>query len=233
MERQCLGVFPFSPTIRLQAEDGVSLDDAVEVNTTVAAVRLPHISNFTDFDSLRVRWIERPDDGRYTHVILPGTKNTTGDLAWMRERELDDWVVKQHAAGAYVIGVCGGYQMLGESVDNVSGLGLLPVRTTMQPEKTVQRARARMASGSEFDAYEIHMGLTEVCGGEPFAYVNGSSEGVRTGRCIGTYLHGALQDRSVCEELGLRYEPVAAPYEALAEWFQSNADVKLFEELYL
>ena len=233
MERRCLGVFPFSQAIRLQAEDGVSLDEVRAVETTVAVVRLPHISNFTDFDSLRVRWVERPDDRRYTHVILPGTKNTTGDLEWLRQRHLDEWILRQHAEGAKVIGICGGYQMLGESIDGVDGLGLLPVRTIMLPDKTVRRVRAQTASGREFDAYEIHMGETESRASEPFAYLDTGPEGVRSDRCIGTYLHGALQDPGVCGELGLSYEPCDAPYEALAEWFELNADMKLFEELYL
>jgi cobyric acid synthase len=93
--------------------------------------------------------------------------------------------------------------------------------------------RARTASGQEFDAYEIHMGVTEPGGSEPFAFVRDGPEGMRLDRCVGTYLHGALQDEGVCKELGLSFERVDAPYNALAEWFEQNADTKLFEELYV
>jgi adenosylcobyric acid synthase len=233
MKRPCLGVLPFARDIRLEAEDGVSLDDAAEIDAAVAAVRLPHISNFTDFDSVRVRWIDTPIHKRYTHVILPGTKNTTGDLHWLRERRLDTWILEQHATGAQVIGVCGGYQMMGEVVDDTAGLCLLPVRTVMQPAKTVKRVRAQTAGGNEFDAYEIHIGVTEAFGCQPFAYIDGQREGARSGRCVGTYLHGALQDEEVCLELGLSYRQTSKPYNALAAWFETNVDVKLFEELYL
>ena len=233
MERPCAGVFPFTPDIRLDAEDGVSLDDAPRVDAAVAVVRLPHISNFTDFDSLNVRWIDTPEDRRYTHVILPGTKNTTGDLVWLRQRGLDAWILAQHGAGAHVIGVCGGYQMMGESVDGTAGLDLLPVRTIMQPEKTVKRVRAQTATGIEFDAYEIHMGVTDSSACKPFAYIDNAPEGAHYGRCIGTYLHGALQNEAVCGELGLTFTRPAAPYDALGRWFEANVDMKLFEELYL
>jgi adenosylcobyric acid synthase len=233
MERRCMGVFPYAPDIRLAAEDGVSLDELEAVESNIAAVRLPRISNFTDLNGLRVRWVGAPDSRLYSHVILPGTKNTAGDLSWLRECGLDRWILRQHAAGAQVIGVCGGYQMLGESVDGVAGLGLLPVRTTMQPEKTVQRVRAKTLAGHEFEAYEIHMGVTEADGCEPFAYIGGRCEGARSARCIGTYLHGALEDDGVCGELGLRHERTEPPYDALAQWFEQNANMRLFEELYL
>jgi adenosylcobyric acid synthase len=237
-DRPCLGVFPFAPDISLPAEDGVSLDDENGISE-VAVVRLPRISNFTDFDRLQVRWIEGPDRTLYSHVILPGTKNTTGDLEWLRSRGLDAWIRRQYAAGAVVIGICGGYQMLGERIEEngraYEGLGLLPVSTVMQPEKTVRRVHAHTPAGAKFGAYEIHMGQTS---GEcnPFAFIEDKPEGARANRCIGTYLHGALEDEQVCIELDLnraRKQVAEDPYDQLAAWFETNADTRLFEELYL
>jgi adenosylcobyric acid synthase len=231
----CLGVFPFAPDISLDDEDAVSLDDAV-TEGSVAIVRLPHVSNFTEFDRVaHAAWITKPNRTLYDAVILPGTKNTVGDLQWMRTVGIDRWVLRQHAAGAQVIGICGGFQMLGDSVDGERGLGLLPVRTTTLAEKVVRPVRAVVA-GATFDAYEIHMGVTELpVDAEAFAYVDGQREGVRQGRCFGTYLHDALRCDAVLRMLGLDVQAQASepPYERLAEWFAANANTRLFEDEYL
>lgn len=233
--KPCLGVFPYVPGIHLDDEDGVSLDDQSQRTGSVAIVRLPHISNFNEFDRVSgTVWLSAPDRRLYDTVILPGTKNTIGDLRWMRAVGFDTWVHRQHAAGAQIVGVCGGFQILGEVVDGEPGLGLLPADTTMLPDKVVRPVRA-LVNGTPFDAYEIHMGVTDTPrDATPFAVVNGRPEGIRVGRCAGTYLHDALRSDAVLEMLGLqasaKREP---PYEALAAWFQSNADTRLFAELYL
>ena len=173
-------------------------------------------------------------------MILPGTKNTVGDLEWLRSRGLDRWIERQHAAGAQVIGVCGGYQMLGESITEegktVRGLGLLPAETVMQPEKTVRRVAAA-ANGEVFEAYEIHTGETVTARGvDSFATVDGAAEGIRYGRCAGTYLHDALRSDAVLTSFGIMAKPAASKqqtYDELADWFDKNADTRLFEELYL
>jgi adenosylcobyric acid synthase len=234
MGRPCLGVFPFAPDITIDEEDAVSLDDVADHDTSVALVRLPHISNFTDFDRLAgARWITAPDRRLYDTVILPGTKNTAGDLVWMRENGLDRWVLRQHAAGAIIMGICGGYQILGASIDGETGLGLLPVHTRMMPEKIVRPVRA-VLDGVAFDAYEIHMGVTETpAGREAFAYVDGQPEGIRQGRCFGTYLHDALRSDTVLRMFNLGAAKRGPPYDQLASWFQHSANVRLFEELYL
>jgi adenosylcobyric acid synthase len=231
--RPCLGVFPFVFDIALDEEDAVSLDGAGS-DGCVAIVRLPRISNFTEFDRIpKAKLIAKPDRTLYDIIILPGTKNTTGDLQWLRDNELDRWIVRQHAAGATIVGVCGGYQMLGESIDGTPGLGLLPVTTIMQPQKTVRPVRAQL-DGATFDAYEIHMGITTApadC--RPFAVVDGKPEGIRSGRCFGTYLHDAMRCEAVLKMFGLQTIKREPPYDRLADWFASNADLKLFEELYL
>jgi adenosylcobyric acid synthase len=236
----CAGVFPAAEHISLEDEDAVSVEGRSINGADVAIVRLPRVSNFTDFDCIDADWITDPVRLLYSHIILPGTKNTTGDLEWMRERGLDAWVHKQHAAGAQIIGVCGGYQILGEWITEagrtVRGLGLLPVETVMQPAKTVRRAAAAI-DGTTFEAYEIHMGRTRVRAGEQsFALVDGSPEGIRAGRCVGTYLHDSLRSPAVLQNLGIcgrDGRPRQETYDALARWFDENADTRLFQELYL
>jgi adenosylcobyric acid synthase len=236
----CLGVFPMASHIELDPEDGVSIEDARRAPAAdVAIIRLPHISNFTDFRLLAkyAEWLTRPSDNPFKTIILPGTKNTVGDLEWLRSVGLADWIVERARAGTTVIGVCGGYQMLGESVEEAPGLGLLSVRTTMRDEKTVRPVEAATGSGICFTAYEIHMGETpRPEGAMVFATLSdGTLEGVKQGNIAGTYLHGALENASVVSELLGRDIPEPAPkqrnYDLLADWFERNQ--RGFKELYL
>ncbi|HYP13898.1 MAG TPA: cobyric acid synthase [Bryobacteraceae bacterium] len=233
MDRPCLGVFPYARDIRLAAEDGVSLEEMEPSLGNIAAIGFPHISNVTDLDRLRPEWVFAPVQKLFTHVILPGTKNTEGDLDWLKRQRLDLWVKRQHAAGARIIGVCGGYQMLGRFVDGQPGLDLLPVNTVMLPEKTVKRVRATTPGGSDFEAYEIHMGETGRAA-EPFAWIEGNPEGSCGNNVFGTYLHGALESEHVCRELGLEvHQKSGSEYDKLADWFENTADLELFGRLYL
>jgi adenosylcobyric acid synthase len=250
--KTCLGVFPMLHDVFLDAEDGVCLEEAPPASGSgprVGIVRLPHISNFTDFRLLApfAEWIARPPQGRFDCVILPGTKNTIGDLAWLRNAGLDDWIVRQSRAGAMVIGVCGGYQMPGDSIEDphhvesaaseAPGLGMLAVRTVMLCEKTVRGVEAATPSGIRFEGYEIHMGETSrPPGAQPFAMLSdGAPDGIRTPNCVGTYLHGALESAEVLSELLGCPIPPAPPkqesYAQLAAWFDKHAP--RFEELYL
>jgi adenosylcobyric acid synthase len=216
----------------------------------VAIVRLPHVSNVSDFRLLpEACWISKPISGVFDCVILPGTKNTIGDLLWLHRTGLSSWVLHQYAKGAHVVGICGGYQMLGESVEDpygveteagrAEGLKLIAGRTVLSREKTTRVVRGTTPSGHEFEAYEIHMGrTTRPPSALPFAKLgDGTEDGVRALRCSGTYLHGALEDPAVLTEL--LGTPVAAlpdrnsVYEELADWFEANVDKKRFEELYL
>ncbi len=248
--KPCLGVFPFLPGAPLDAEDGVSFESAGGGDSDVAIVALPHISNLSDFRLLpSARRITKPVEAICRCVILPGTKNTLGDLAWLRAQGLDDWIVRQHQAGATIVGICGGYQMMAERVEDplgmesscggADGLGLLPGRTVLAREKITRRVSAATPSGIAFDAYEIHLGsTTRPAGAAPFATLDdGSEDGVRVGRCCGTYLHGALEHAGVLSELiGRPVQPLPArecTYEALADWFDANVDLKRFSDLYL
>lgn len=245
----CVGVFPMSHDIELAAEDGVSLDGLdPSADARIAVVRLPHVSNFTDFRLLSVRWITRPVDQPFDWIILPGTKNTIGDLEWLRAQGLADWICEQHRNGTKVLGICGGYQMLGDRIEDpggvefpevrsCNGLGLLPVRTALTKSKVARTVAARTPQGCAFGAYEIHMGRTNSDGLTPFACMDdGTTDGACVDRVVGTYLHGALENPGVVRELfGITVSSLASAvqYDRLAEWFRGAANLKLFEERFL
>jgi len=240
----CLGVFPYADDLRVDAEDSLALDrrpkSPAPPGASIAILEFPRLSNGTDFRLLQWSdWIATPRDRSYDFVILPGSKDTLSDLAWMRDRGLDVWVRDQHRRGATVIGICGGFQMMGESIHDphglesargsATGLGLLPAETILAAEKTTKLRRATMAEDVSFSAYEIHLGLT-TCRQPlpPFARLDdGALDGVRIDRLIGTYLHGALEDPQVCSALfGISVEAGSgkgAEHDALADWFERYA----------
>src|SRR5262245_40833740 len=257
----CLGVFPFATEIRLDPEDSVSLEERQKVSCAAAArpahgsrvaiVRLPHISNFTDFGLLpHAVYVSTPTAERFDAIFLPGTKSTIEDMLWLRSTGMEEWLQGQLRQGAKLIGVCGGYQMLGEEIVDthrvespvaaVRGLGVLPVRTHLTREKITRRVHATTPSGIRFDAYEIHMGVTTTVNAQPFALLEDeTSDGIRQSNAVGTYLHGAFETKAVLEEL-LGYsiperEDVGKDmhYDRLAEWFIQNVNEGLFAREYL
>ncbi|WP_455901223.1 cobyric acid synthase [Rhodococcus gordoniae] len=206
--RPVVGVLPWQRDLWLDSEDSLALtsgpahdgDGAV----TIGVVMLPRVSNFTDVDALclepdvRVRFVDDPRALAGTDVVIvPGTRATLADLAWLRSRGLDTAIVEHANRGYPVLGICGGFQMLGTHIDDphgvegvpgahAAGLGLLPVRTTFGPAKVL-----RLPRGSALDAaasgYEIHHGRITVDGGTDFL------GGVRVGSVFGTMWHGALE----------------------------------------
>jgi adenosylcobyric acid synthase len=188
----------------------------------IAVIRLPRLSNFTDFSPLEshpalgVRYVKTPEElGQPDLIILPGTKNTMDDLVWLRESGLEALVRKANAAGTPVLGVCGGYQMLGEELknpnhtegdlDQLKGMGLLPIRTVFSEQKTRTRCQAEVQAapfaGARLDGYEIHMGETEV-NGSPFCRLSsGQPDGCIRGNVCGTYLHGLFDTGELTERL--------------------------------
>ena len=244
---RCLGVFPMLEGVGLQQEDSVALDDAMSCEDAgIAIVRFPRISNFTDFRLLRAAWISRPVRRDFEWVILPGTKNTIGDLLWLRQTGLDAWIRGQHERGARVLGVCGGYQMLGRTIADphgvehdspraAEGLGLLPIDTVLAPNKVVRTVGATV-DGIEAGGYEIHCGETS---GECASFAtlsDGSSDGARLGRVSGTYLHGVFEHADLARHLfgeGAVHVAGGDPYDRLAGWFERHADMPYFEEQYL
>ena len=208
--RPTYGVLPWKLGLYLDSEDTLALDAPRlgaaapfgRESLRVAVVRFPRISNFTDLDALNcepgvvVRYAAGPGDLVDADlVVLPGTRATVADLAWMRERGIAAEIVRRAEQDRPVLGVCGGFQMLARRIDDghesgagrVEGLGLLPVDVVFRKEKTLGRPQGR-AYGEPVDAYEIHHGVVRVDGGEPFL------DGCRVGAVWGTTWHGALEN---------------------------------------
>ena len=219
-----IGVVPMIP-VDIDDEDSVSGMDretADKKPIDIAVIRLPRISNFTDFSPLEnhpmmgVRYVRTVEKlGRPDLIILPGTKSTVADLLWMRQNGLEAAILKLQKAGTTVLGVCGGYQMLGMKIfdpdhvegelDEVRGMELLPTETLFNAQKTRTRVSAEVKcggfGGAKLDAYEIHNGVTTVSG-EPFAEVGGDHfDGCVQGNVYGTYLHGLFDTGELTEKL--------------------------------
>ena len=241
---RCLGVFPYVDDVDLDAEDSLALNghprQPAPPGASVAIIRLPRLSNGTDFRLITWSdWITTPVARDYDFVVLPGSKNTIADLQWMRERGLDAWVAGQRQRGAMVIGICGGYQMLGRVIHDphgmesdarsVRGLGLLAAETVLQRQKTTRVVNATTRHGTSFRAYEIHLGRTTVDAPvEPFARLDdGTDDGVWEDGVLGTYLHGALESEALCSEvLGVQVcsrEAADVKHRRLAAWFEQHA----------
>jgi adenosylcobyric acid synthase len=209
--RPVYGVLPWLPDLRLDAEDSLStplaLDGGAPAGTdrlTVAAIRLPRTSNSTDVDALgaepgvTVRWTTSPAEVLAADLaVLPGSRATVADLAWLREQGLAAALTDRAGQGRPVLGICGGYQMLADTIVDevesragaVAGLGLLPVTVRFQAEKILGR-RTGTAFGAEVSTgYEIHHGVGTLRPGEnaePFL------DGYRVGAVWGTMWHGAF-----------------------------------------
>ena len=205
-----LGVVPYYKDIYIEEEDSVSLEkkqrEWAEGKVNVAVVLLRHISNFTDFDTLerdpRVNLFYTnnvSDIQRADIIILPGTKTTLDDLLELRRNGCAQAIIRAHRDGKMVVGICGGYQMLGQTISDpdgiecniasLPGLGLLPIHTTITPEKTTRQVTF-MFEGQECQGYEIHQGVSDT-----------EEKVMQTDHCIGTYIHGFLDNAPVIEHL--------------------------------
>ncbi|MCC4317034.1 MULTISPECIES: cobyric acid synthase [Streptomyces violaceusniger group] len=213
--RPTVGVLPFAHGLGIDEEDGlrVSLRGTVRESVVappygadvlrIAVAAVPLMSNFTDVDALAaepgvvVRFVDRPEElADADLVVLPGTRGTVRALEWLRERGLAGAIARRAAEGRPVLGVCGGFQMLGERIEDevesragtVAGLGLLPVRVRFAAEKTLARPVGE-ALGERVEGYEIHHGVAEPLDGaeEPFL------DGCRVGSVWGTHWHGSLE----------------------------------------
>ena len=205
-----LGVVPYYKDIYIEEEDSVSLEkkqrELAEGKVNVAVVLLRHISNFTDFDTLerdpRVNLFytnNTSDLERADIIILPGTKATLDDLLELRRNGCAQAIQRAHRDGHTVVGICGGYQMLGQtvsdpngiegSISSLPGLGLLPIHTTMSAEKTTRQVTFQF-EGQTCQGYEIHQGVSDT-----------DQAILQTDHCIGTYIHGFLDNQPVIEHL--------------------------------
>lgn len=220
------GVVPY---FYLDIDDEDSLSERFVKKDTVglidiAVIRLPRISNFTDFMALEcmegvsLRYVTSPAEfGSPDAVLIPGSKNTIGDLLWMRQSGLETKVIRHAADGKLVFGICGGYQMLGEVITDpegveqkgsIKGMGLLPAQTVFGPEKTRSRVQGRFGkvdgmleelSDTEIEGYEIHMGTTVLTAGHPILNLKDEvkegaekADGAAKGNVYGCYVHGVF-----------------------------------------
>lgn len=258
-----VGILPYFRDIHIEQEDSVSLElkyrSAVEGKVNVAVVLLKRLSNFTDFDRLekdpRVNLYYTNDSSEVAKasvVIIPGSKNTIEDMLAIKNSGVAKAIYEAHKAGRTVIGICGGYQMLGESIldphhveseiEELPGLGLLPVKTVLQSEKTTLQCTFRFGqSEHQCTGYEIHMGeTTALQPGEPVATLSdGRRDGFyRDARTWGTYLHGILDNQVVIEsilapytnERGAQYdyrEYKERQYDKLADLLREHVDMEL------
>jgi adenosylcobyric acid synthase len=244
MERRlslpCVGVVPYFSDLGLDEEDGVALEDRAsaarrrknsetgsERALRIGVIALPHMANFTDFDplalepSVSLAFLQWPEETASTDLlILPGSKQTVEDLDWLRQRGFAGPIQRLCKNGVPIVGICGGFQMLGARIEDPAGvenrgvpreregLGFLPVRTVLRTEKITRRVEGRLRSeifGAEswpetyFEGYEIHVGETIYEGvARPFADIVGEGIPVAapdgavgaSGRVVGTHVHG-------------------------------------------
>ena len=219
-----LGVIPYYKDIYIDEEDSVALEQKrkqlAEDKVNVAVVLLRHISNYTDFNTLErdprinlfytnnTKDIEQADI-----IILPGTKSTLDDLLELRRNGCAQAIQRAHRDGKLVIGICGGYQMLGQtvndpdgiegSINSLPGLGLLPINTTMTTEKTTKQVTFEF-NGQACQGYEIHQGVS-----------NTDEAILQTDHCIGTYIHGFLDNAPVIEHMLSRFAVQRSPQDTL------------------
>lgn len=247
-----VGVVPY---LHLDLDDEDSLSERLHAGQQaalidIAVIRVPRISNFTDFAPLErmpgvsVRYVSRAQELKNPDlIVLPGSKNTMDDLKWMRQNGIEAAIKKHAAAGNPVFGVCGGYQMMGltladpdgvEAGGTMDGMGLLPTHTVFCADKTTTQVHGTFESvngllsglsGTAFDGYEIHMGETTYePGAKPLTHLTRGgtpvADGAQNGTCCGTYVHGIFDREAVSEAL------VSA---LLARRGLSDADIRGFD----
>ena len=213
------------PQLDCDIEDEDSLSSKLEGTSAglidIAVIKLPKISNFTDFDvfsqydGVSVRYVTRYEElDNPDMIIIPGTKSTICDMKWLRESGMEAVIKRSAANGVPVFGICGGYQMLGETIadpldsecgGSISGMGLLRCRTVFMGEKRQSQTRGRFRniggffsclSGAEFSGYEIHMGSTD-SGDRPLLDCGGAY----SGSVYGCYIHGLFDSSQVSERI--------------------------------
>ena len=262
-----LGVLPYLHGLHLEAED--ALPQNPEPVTAPGRLRvvvpvLPRISNHTDFDALRLhpqvalRFVG-PDEAvpAADLIILPGSKNVRADLAWLRAHGWDKAIARHLRYGGKLIGLCGGFQMLGTAIhdphglegeaESSAGLGLLAFETTLEREKQLHRIRGVLALASApVQGYEIHMGISHGPALErPALHLNGRTDGAisEDGQILGTYLHGLFDVPAACDAL-LAWAGLEAPQspdhiarreagiDRLADAVEQYLDTRMLEKLF-
>lgn len=264
-----LGVIPMLDELHIDAEDSVALAQMppprADAHLDVAVIAFPYLSNFTDLDPLvgesdvAVRLVRSARElGRPDLIVLGGSKATVKDLAWMRSRGIADALleaVNEH--GAVVLGLCGGYQMLGASIHDdiesrqgkVQGLGLLSVETMFEADKVLAQRRGT-SCGADVWGYQIHHGRVQPTSGsgeEPWLWLDGEPEGWCSGPVMGTSLHGVFESdefrhaflAQVAAERGCPYTPEPgsfaerreAQFDRVADAIETHVDSRALLEI--
>jgi adenosylcobyric acid synthase len=219
--KKVLGVVPYIEN-RIPQEDSLVKFPKIKGDLHIQIIKLPHISNFTDFGPLHwyngVDYISRAEEVRGDVIIVPGSKSTVRDLNWMRDNGIEDAIVESYRDGAFVVGICGGYQMLGRKIiDNVEtgsgevkGMGILESKTKFEEVKRTNNLKSKILwepfKNIYVRGYEIRMGRS--ISPKPFSIIeeiNGISaheyEGEIGEHAIGTYIHGLFYNMSFTEKL--------------------------------
>jgi len=260
-----LGVVPYFKNIKIPEEDSVPLDTYMNKNKKrkdtlhIDVIYLPHISNFTDFDALEkeadvaLKYIKRAEElNNPDIIIIPGSKNTIADLMYLKKAGLAQQVISaiSHKPSTVLLGICGGYQMLGKRIfdkhslesntKEIDGLGLLPVNTVLENRKVLAQIKAtEIASGLEISGYEIHHGSSKILEDYTPIFEISESNGKRVkyfdgvkssnGRIFGTYIHG-LFDCDIFRRNWLNRIRQRKGWPALAQKSMYNPD-KEFDKL--
>lgn len=266
LEKKChtpvVGVVPYG---NIDIDDEDSLASRLENKTVgaidIAVIRLPKLSNFTDFSPLEqygMRYVSNVKElGKPDLIVLGGTKNTIADMKWLNETGLKSAIQKLAENGTDIFGICGGYQLMGQKItdsegvengiDTIEGLGLLPVETDFYMEKTTRQITGVAYNGEKITGYEIHQGQSVVKGGQAFSEIEGRKEGCVLNNCVGTYVHGVFDEtgfrenyiKKIFDKKGISFDVKTidieeyknSQYDKLADLIRENMDMDKIYEI--
>jgi len=283
VHKPVLGVIPFDRELYVDEEDSVPLPNTsaemngIQSQLKIDVIRLPRISNFTDVSPLMhnpgilVRYVWRPDQIQNPDLILiPGSKNVLEDMEFLKSQGLDKKIHLCHSEGTLILGICAGFQMLGDlledpigiesSANKVKGLGLLKMKTEIQPEKITRQTNPSTCESPVFkgglsaSGYEIHMGISQIQGDYPALFVGSKGEnkpelGISNsdGTVVGAYIHGFLDSNAIreaflnhiCQKRNLSNNCASFDYkkfrddqmDRLCDLFSNNVDMEKIYEI--
>ncbi|MEA3317234.1 MAG: cobyric acid synthase [Bacteroidota bacterium] len=229
-KKPVVGVIPYFRDIYLEQEDSVVIDHKTSTSQSgkinVCVILLPHLSNFTDFDSLEripevhLFYSKSPDEiEKADIVILPGSKSTISDFGFLNETKISKTIIQMHRQGKQIYGICSGFQMMGKKIydpDNIEGdvkeiegLGIIPVTTSISKVKKTEQLNFSFLNESQpCSGYEIHMGITRADNNNPLCNINGLDDGYFLNeRTWGTYIHGIFDNSVVMEYILKQVRP--------------------------
>lgn len=257
-----LGVMPYFQ-LDIEDEDGVTerIKNQQKLGVDIAVIRLPHMSNFTDFNMLaslegvNVRYIQHPSEINNAKIIvIPGSKNTINDLEFIRGSGFENIIIREANKGTVIFGICGGYQILGNnikdihgvegSIQSVKGIGLLEIDTIFNEEKNTKQTVAKDNDGLVLAGYEIHNGESITSNNENIWLKDNDDKvvGMRnsSGNVYGTYLHGILDNKEFVKKLISSFAEINVfnyedykqeQYDKLCELLEENIDMSKVEEI--